>query len=252
MHDPLTVAFEVRSPFRGKPTPMWPKGYRSSLVTIWHKDPCCDGSDDSCDWSGNHYGWTEAAEKQARSMLSWSKTEHDVRYFDHPRFDRVVNLPVSMSDQDGPKHPVVFGEVTMGDSFALTMHAIETIAWQMDRRQLNGQLLEWATGMALSPDQSKLWVVETDEEKLRVFKLLIRAYLRFKRPWWRHPRWHFWHWRIQIHPFQRLWRWIFDRCAKCGGRFGRNEARFGLGWDSDQVAHQTCMGVTIGSSQEPS
>lgn len=45
MHDNMTVAFEVRSPFKRN-------GYRRSLVTIWHVDPERDGTDDSCDWFG--------------------------------------------------------------------------------------------------------------------------------------------------------------------------------------------------------
>ena len=56
MHDPMTVAFEIKSPLRGRPSKLWPKGYRNSLVTIWHRDPLrfenkiCRRDDDSCGW----------------------------------------------------------------------------------------------------------------------------------------------------------------------------------------------------------
>ena len=33
----------------------------------------------------------------------------------------------------------------------------------------------------------------------------------------------FWHWQFQVHAFQKLRRWFFERCAKCGHRFGWNE-----------------------------
>lgn len=36
---------------------------------------------------------------------------------------------------------------------------------------------------------------------------------------WRGWRWHFWHWKIQIHPVQNLKRWLFSRCADCGRGF---------------------------------
>lgn len=114
MHDPMTVAFEIRSPFRDKPSEMFPEGYRRHFITIWHKDPCRDGSDDSCRW---------------------------------------------------------FGGVD--------------------------------------------------------------------RPWWRHPRWHVWHWRIQIHPLQRTWQWLFDRCAMCGGRFKFYEGRLSS-WDGGRCWHFKC------------
>lgn len=42
MHDPWSVAFEIKSPFKNK------HGYRNSLITIWHVDPESDGTDDSC------------------------------------------------------------------------------------------------------------------------------------------------------------------------------------------------------------
>lgn len=246
MHDPLTVAFEIRSPFRGKPDEIWPKGRRDTIVTIWHKDPW-RGCEDSCDWFGSNRGDHKAIEKQARSMLSWSKTQHDVRFFDHPRFDRTVDLPVNMDGRDGPKYAATFGEIGFGDAYALTLYAIHIIAWQMDRRELKGRLFQWAIGFALKHDNARIWAVETDEEKLGAFKSLIREYQRFKRPWWRHPRWHVWHWRIQIHPLQSLWHWIFDRCSHCGGRFRWKEGKVG-NWNGDQVAHFSCAGVTAKES----
>jgi site-specific DNA-methyltransferase (adenine-specific) len=62
--DPLSVAHEIRLPWRKyKPwpkgverwdaltehqqsgrSPFWREGYRESLLTIWHKDPCADGT----------------------------------------------------------------------------------------------------------------------------------------------------------------------------------------------------------------
>jgi len=47
MHDPLTLAFQIKAPWKDR----WG---RPSLIDIWHKDPERDGSDDSCDWSGFH------------------------------------------------------------------------------------------------------------------------------------------------------------------------------------------------------
>lgn len=44
MHDPMTVAFEIKLPFRSE------KNKYKSLITIWHVDPEKDGSDDSCGW----------------------------------------------------------------------------------------------------------------------------------------------------------------------------------------------------------
>lgn len=46
-----------------------------------------------------------------------------------------------------------------------------------------------------------------------------RMALRHARPRWKHPRWHVHHWRVQIPVMQRIRR-SFERCSKCGERFG--------------------------------
>ncbi len=47
MFDPHTVAFRIETPWKNK------RGYKNTLITIWHKDPCKDGTDNSCDWFGS-------------------------------------------------------------------------------------------------------------------------------------------------------------------------------------------------------
>lgn len=37
-------------------------------------------------------------------------------------------------------------------------------------------------------------------------------------------RWHVWHWRIQVHPFQAWRRWLLTRCEWCGGRSRTGDA----------------------------
>lgn len=46
MHDPMTLAHTIPAPWKRR-------GYRPSLVDIWHVDPEHSGSDDSCDWFGS-------------------------------------------------------------------------------------------------------------------------------------------------------------------------------------------------------
>ena len=68
------------------------------------------------------------------------------------------------------------------------------------------------------------------------------------RPWYRHPRWHLWHWKIQWQFGQTLARYLFSRCSKCGGRFSWGESPIGP-WSGDgprffrgerNVFHQGC------------
>lgn len=64
MHDPMTMAFEIKNPFV-KPSE---SGWRPSLITIWHVDPETDGSDDSCDWF--YFGLTESERMAALDLVT--------------------------------------------------------------------------------------------------------------------------------------------------------------------------------------
>lgn len=74
---------------------------------------------------------------------------------------------------------------------------------------------------------------DADEMKRRVRRIFQCAY-RVDRPWWRHPKWHFWHWRINVIPLRNFKRWAFTRCANCGGRFKWGEAPISYKWNGDR------------------
>jgi len=71
MHDPLTVAFEIRNPFL-RQKQVGSHKWRPPLVTIWHRDPEKRGDDDSCDWFGRRrrLSASETALEEAWSRLS--------------------------------------------------------------------------------------------------------------------------------------------------------------------------------------
>jgi hypothetical protein len=73
MHDPMTVAFEIKWPFPAKKT--WGNGaiYRDykTLVTIWHVDPESDGTDDSCGWPSPRL--TDRERKIIDDLVEWEK-----------------------------------------------------------------------------------------------------------------------------------------------------------------------------------
>ena len=57
MHDPMSVAFELKYPWKGRRSPMFPAGFRDTFLTLWHVDPERDGSDSSC-WRDKNFRWT--------------------------------------------------------------------------------------------------------------------------------------------------------------------------------------------------
>lgn len=168
MHDPLTVAFEIKYPWR-TPTPvpkLWPHGYRRTFITIWHKDPERDGTDDSCDWFN-----------QKRKLTPALKQLQEATWHLERLLDNTPHYP------DSAEH-LAFQPVNFGI------------------RELLHQ-----------PSRTHFWQL--------------------------HPRWHFWHWRIQVHPLQLAWRWLFRRCAVCKGRFAYNEEVIGS-WSGDKIWHDKC------------
>lgn len=44
---------------------------------------------------------------------------------------------------------------------------------------------------------------------------IFRLYKAHTRRWWQHPRWHFWHWRLQSPIIRDVKRWVFSRCSRC-------------------------------------
>jgi hypothetical protein len=65
----------------------------------------------------------------------------------------------------------------------------------------------WRSSLCLMPgwhtnsaEDDKYW---RNECALQLFGSVARELLRSRRHWWRHPRWHFWHWKLQVHPWQR-------------------------------------------------
>lgn len=222
MYDPMTVAFTIPRP--------WP--YRSNfnrkdwfwppMVTIWHVDPERGGSDDSCGWSRPPLSDTDR--KIIDDLVDW-ESKHP--YFASP------SIPASAVVID-PNYD--YPQMTPGDSLALTACAWQMIAKEKAhrtgrdhggwRRVSKLTMREWVeiVQVATYPhDNLRSLLVSTHEEPpervRRFFLCVMNAYNRFHRPWYRHPRWHLWHWKIQIHPLQTFKRWAFSRCCKCGKGF---------------------------------
>jgi len=166
MHDPLTVALEIRYPWlahskaeRLANQSEFTQTWRAPFITIWHLDPEKDGSDDSCDWS-NQKGKLNAKEKAVA----------------------VAVMDLEDILDNGPHYP----------------DSQEHKAWQ----PLHGAILD----LLRKPSRTHWWQV--------------------------HPRWHIWHWSIQIHPYQQARRWLLTRCSKCGDRFAYGESPVTGNWNS--------------------
>lgn len=251
MHDPATVAFDIKSPFKSKPSRVWPKGYRNTWFTIWHIDPEKPGtgnrSDDSC-------GWFDRRPGQYADAVAYFKADqtfmHDVRL----SLARREPMPYPFYEGISERHMTGL-RLPAGEALAL----VTMVAQELElRRWWNGQdgnggahasfwrrhltrrhdVMAEAASLALHPLDN----MSAIDEPEAVVGLIAAALNRRAKPWWRHPRWHVHHWRIQWHWLQTFNRWAFARCAKCGGRFRWGESPTGS-WGGDEIWHSNGCGA---------
>lgn len=187
MRDPMSVAFEIRYPWRHYKTPTsdFERTYRDPFITVWHVDPESDGSDDSCDW-----------------------------------FNRKRKL--------GPNEK-----------------ALQEAIWDLENILDNKPHFP-------------------DSREHKAFQPLVAAARAFLyRPsrthfWQLPPRWHFWHWSIQVRPLQNLRRYLLTRCCKCGKGFRYGESPSTNYWDAPKIRflrgevglyHNDCNNPGSGNAQ---
>lgn len=215
MHDPMTVIGS------------WPRyGTRlykliGTQFTLWHVDPETDGSDDSCGWSGPKF--TKADDHIIKDLLC-----------DEQQTPWVRTAQTHVRD---PRYQ--YQEARPGDGLALIVMAYGEAAWAADRRRMDPKLIAEAMSLATHRHDNLMSCVAEPE---RLFRCVLRAYRRNRRRWWQHPRWHVRHWKLQVHLLQQARRFLFDRCATCGGRFK---------WGYSPTTDWNCTAVWHGECGQP-
>lgn len=250
MHDPKGVAHEIRRPWRDAPSKMWPKGYRPSIITIWHVDPEKDGTDNSCGWA-----FPKLTERQLERLkgLAW----HEGMY---PYFMRceAKDWTGTRTEAEALYRALIL-HVARAIEVPMTFDAAAKRAAQ---RIHFPESWDAAKAFCFLPGYHTNYETATAKDREEVFMGTVsgiaRGILADRRPWYRHPRWHFWHWEFQFHPIQQFKRWAFSRCAGCGNRFTWGYSPVSHQWDSDGprwfrgergVFHEKCSGNCVAKPQ---
>lgn len=253
MHDPMTVAHEIKFPwYSDRPWPkkyrrdpsawgrkqgwkkmtpvershrseMCPEGYRNTFITIWHVDPEKDGSDDSCG-----YGYVRLTKMQIEKLrnacwheahnphfLCCSKKEWDGTYAEAESLHRGLVLLVCRA----LRIRITFDEASK--YAAESTHIIDC--------GKTGNEFCFLPGYHSNSEKDR----ESDREDqfLQLLCGVARNIITDRRPWWKHPKWHFWHWKIQVHALTHFKRWAFSRCSKCGKGFSWGYAPVTNSWN---------------------
>jgi hypothetical protein len=218
MHDPMSVAHEICWPWKNK------FGNRSPIFTIWHVDPETDGSDDSCGWFAPP---PSIEEKEKVSKLAKAQ------------FDQIFARTVALI-QDKSYAYICYDQDCYGMIYWSwrALKAMGKKGWQYGKR-LSPKELDEIYKLATNPvdnfQNHKITNVQQFED---TFLLIWRAFRRFNRKWYQHPRWHIRHWKIQFIPWRNLKRRYWDKCCVCGKR-GFKTSPIG-NWEGTSIWHQEC------------
>ena len=225
MHDPMTVAFDIKRPWPDKRDQefmgsrwSWP-----TLITIWHHDPEIDHTDDSC-------GWFMRSRHGDPAVLATIIKEFQFHaIWAGGWFSPETGMPVRSN------HAILL------DMFYVAARAHfkgwgDQHGWRRAHRFMQRHLFD-ILQCAESPSDGMKETFEQHygpsplAERIEGYAHIVYGcLLRWERPWYRHPRWHLWHWSIQIHPLQQIKRWLFSRCCKCGKRFPYGYAPVSGSW----------------------
>ena len=244
MHDPQTVAFEIKSPWRSGRSELFPKGRRQTWITIWHVDPESDGSDDSCGFS------RARIPKDVLGELAFSARQ-EAQY---PWFLRAAAaVPPSAVEAECLLRGALL-EAAASCRLKLSLEEASRLAVRLLHNPVDNlrSSLCFLPGYHSNFDEDREG--DREEHALWLYRSLARCLLTDARPWYRHPRWHFWHWKIQVHALQRFQRWAFSRCCRCGGRFRYGESPTTNSWHHEgprwfrgeqDVYHSNCNGSPV-------
>jgi hypothetical protein len=254
MHDPQTLAHEIKYPWwKHRPWPrrfsdkaaldgaryawglmsdgqrknlsqMWPDGYRETFVNIWHVDPEKDGSDDSCGYS--FVKLTKRQRATLKNAAFWEGQE--------PHFLRCAEKRWTGS---------------IADCESLERGLILLVCRVLHIKYSWGEICQMAaenvhvrTGGLLGERfcflpgyHTNRATIKSDDRVEHLYGILCcvaREILTEKRSWWNHPKWHFWHWKIQVPLLMNLKRFLFSRCCKCGKGFSFGYSPVTNNWNS--------------------
>lgn len=194
MHDPSSVLFEI-----------------GRFATVWHEDPCKDGSDDSCGRFMRARHGDPAVLKRIISHLEYAWTSNQEPYG-------------ALFYKDTGKCVRSFPSTVLW-----IFHGCLWIHYNHDRRKMKKFLKRNLLDILLFAENpvdglfdnlNQTYGVESQKDRIESMASCIYGWiLRAERPWYKNPLFHVHHWSIQFHPWQRLRRRLFDRCCVCGKPF---------------------------------
>lgn len=238
----MTLAFAVKFPLPWRTLKYGglskEKGWASiAIADIWHVDPekpGYGGSDDTCGWFMRaHHGSKTVLEKIIkRFQEDWDRIwtydpAKDGGDDGEQQRGKTVHMQGYFNPNGMPRMSV--SGITLNLFFLAACEHFNSDGrsnWEKARKFMRRNLFDIIM-FAENPTDSlhdtltlKYGNDTTREDRIRTMAATIYGWvLRAEQPWWRHPRWHVHHWKINIHAVIKFKRWAFSKCCKCGKRF---------------------------------
>jgi hypothetical protein len=275
MHDPQSLICNIRIPipFMAKARKEYRGGY-IQIADIWHKDPCKDGSDDSCGrFMRARHGDPELMDKVV-GLLSddWDRTYQSSpedyaddldEYGPHINKVRFLGMFRPNGQPLMSSHGIVLNiyfrvllehfkgshEQRRKKAYAyMNRHMAQILIFAENPYDSLHQGITCAFGETLDPKSPHF----QSERKQRIRRFASAVYgdvLRTTRPWWRSPSLHVHHWRVVFPWWINLRRLLWDRCCKCNKTLGWNKCVVS-DWGGKNLTCHRCSRVDANLKQD--
>lgn len=189
MHDPLSVVKDF-------------KIGEFYLLTIWHVDPCTDGTDNSCGWSiRTRHGNLEIRNKIRTEFEYNLKNNYWFYHNGAQKFSTVGTLVLMYKTAAW----IYFERNSKKVNKFLNEHLLDIIHLAENPHDCIGDIITNKYNAAHPERMGDL---------LRLSDIVFSDILTKTRKWYQHPRWHIHHWKIQFTVWRSI-KWFWNK------RFGK-------------------------------
>lgn len=214
---------------------------------VWHIDPETPGTgqrrDDSC-------GWFDRRPREYADAVNYllgdQSTVHEINLI----LARKIDTPAPFYEGISERH-ISYPRLPAADCLALCLmvaRGLELRRWWNGQDGKGGAHASWfrrtftrkrnvgelAYNLALNPIDN----LSTVESHKAAIGLIAGALGRNFKPWWKHPRWHIHHWKINFKLPRNLKRMV-QPCTGCGERLGFGYCPTSIG---GKYYHHECAG----------
>jgi hypothetical protein len=196
MHDPRTLAFSIKSPFKSK------SGYQPSLIDIWHVDPDKGYDDDSCGWFIRERHMNKKNLEFIRRDFEYSYKEW---YYESNGLGRFSPHAIAIMMYNRAVWELADGNTDF-----------KSKTREVFMRKYLYDILYFSENSTDSI--CRTLTSATKGEVVDLAGIIAADVARKLRPWYKHPRWHIHHWEIRFNFYYDFYRGYIQKCDNCGKR----------------------------------